>query len=527
MDFRYGTNPILKMDYPDPDVIFVNNTFYMISTTMHYMPGAEILRSYDLINWEHAAFVYDRLDGTESQKLVGEGHIYGKGMWAASLRYHAGMFYVIFACNDTHKTYLYRSETIEGEWAKSTIDGFYHDCSLLFDDDRAYLVHGNTDIYLTELSSDLSAPKKDGINRCILRDTGNTRLGYEGSHIYKIDGRYYLFLIHSKQDRWRRVEACFVADSLLGEFKGGDIFDDDLGFRDSGIAQGGIVEGPENIWHAVLFQDRGAVGRIPVLLPVRWTEENGIRGLSFGNNGKAPTDLRTIDLKPGYTYKPLTDSDDFKYDPIRMYSDNKTDHGCFGFKSIWQFNHEPDLDLISCDDKNGVLWIRTDKTVRNIFHAKNILTQRMTFPKCAAEVTIDGSMLKDGDLAGLAAFQGDYALAGIRRDNNRLYAVMSSYTYPGNSAWELGSGSGKIEECVAIDGEKLRVRINADFGCENGDPDIAECRIYINGEYRKIGTGHHLRFRLDHFTGCRFGLFVMSERNTGGRAGFSDFKRCL
>ena len=118
----------------------------------------------------------------------------------------------------------------------------------------------------------------------------------------------------------------------------------------------------------------------------------------------------------------------------------------------------------------------------------------MTFPKCAAEVTIDGSMLKDGDLAGLAAFQGDYALAGIRRDNNRLYAVMSSYTYPGNSAWELGSGSGKIEECVAIDDEKLRVRINADFGCENGDPDIAECRIYINGEYRKIGTGHHLRF---------------------------------
>ena len=96
-----------------------------------------------------------------------------------------------------------------------------------------------------------------------------------------------------------------------------------------------------------------------------------------------------------------------------MYSDNKTDHGCFGFKSIWQFNHEPDLDLISCDDKNGVLWIRTDKTVRNIFHAKNILTQRMTFPKCAAEVTIDGSMLKDGDLAGLAVFQGDYALAGM------------------------------------------------------------------------------------------------------------------
>lgn len=512
------------MDYPDPDVIFVNDTFYMISTSMHYMPGAEILRSYDLINWEHAAYVYDRLDGTDGQKLKGEEHIYGKGMWAASLRYHAGTFYVIFVCNDTHKTYLYRSKTIEGKWSKSTIKGFYHDCSLLFDDGKIYLVHGNTDIYLTELSSDLSGPMKGGTDRCILKDTGNNRLGYEGSHIYKIDGRYYLFLIHSKRDRWRRVESCFVADSLLGEFKGGDIFDDDLGFRDSGIAQGGIVEGPENVWNAVLFQDRGAVGRIPVLIPVTWTEENGIKGLSFGINGKAPAELETIDLKPGYIYKPLTGSDDFKYDPLRMYSENKTDHGCFGFKSIWQFNHEPDLDLISCDDKTGVLWVKTDKTVRNIFHAKNILTQRMTFPKCAAEVTIDGSMLKDGDLAGLAAFQGDYALIGIRRENSKLYAVMSSYTNPGDDVWELGSEPGKTEERIMIDDDKLRVRIDVDFGGENEYADVAECGIYINGEYRKTGTGHKLRFRLDHFTGCRFGLFVMSEMSVGGSAGFSDFE---
>ncbi len=94
------------------------------------------------------------------------------------------------------------------------------------------------------------------------------------------NGRYYLFLIHSKRDRWRRVEACFVADSLLGEFIGGDIFDDDLGFRNSGIAQGGIVEGPENVWNAILFQDRGAVGRIPVFIPLKLTE--GI--LSFGSD---------------------------------------------------------------------------------------------------------------------------------------------------------------------------------------------------------------------------------------------------
>ena len=519
MNYCYGTNPLLKMDYPDPDVIFVNDTFYMISTTMHYMPGAEILRSYDLNNWEHATYVYDKLDSTGAQKLLGEEHIYGKGMWAASLRYHDGMFYVIFVCNDTHKTYLYRSNSIEGEWHKSTIEGFYHDCSLLFDEGKAYLVHGNTDIYLTELSSDLSVPMEGGIDRCILKDTGNNRLGYEGSHIYKINGKYYLFLIHSKRDRWRRVEACFTADSLLGEFSGGDVFDDDLGFRNSGIAQGGIVEGPENVWHAILFQDRGAVGRIPVLVPLKWTE--GI--LSFGINGKAPAELKTIDLKPGYIYNPLTGSDDFRYDPIHMYTQNRREYGCFGFKSFWQFNHEPDLDLIACDDKRGILWIKTDKTVGNIFHAKNILTQKMTFPSCAAEVTIDGSILKDGDFAGLAAFQGDYALVGIKRENNKLYAVMSSYTNPSEDVWELGREPGKTEERIAISDDRLRVRIDTDFSGDNEDSDVAVCGVYINGEYQKIGTEHKLRFRLDHFTGCRFGLFVMSEMTFGGRGGFSDF----
>ena len=347
MDHRYGTNPILKMDYPDPDVIFVNNTFYMISTTMHYMPGAEILRSYDLINWEHAAFVYDRLDGTESQKLVGEGHIYGKGMWAASLRYHAGMFYVIFACNDTHKTYLYRSETIEGEWAKSTIDGFYHDCSLLFDDDRAYLVHGNTDIYLTELTRDMKGPLEGGLHRILVSDVGNPMLGYEGSHFYKIKGRYYLFLIHSARDKWMRRQAAFSAPSLTDEFVGGDVLSDDMGRASMGVAQGGIVDDTKGNWHAVLFQDCGAVGRIPVT----WNGHDPV----FGNNGKVPKAFLTQVLRRDNNLDPLYGSDDFKENYFGMENPDKKHFGCFGLKSFWQFSHEPDLNLVNIDKENGIL----------------------------------------------------------------------------------------------------------------------------------------------------------------------------
>ena len=102
-----GKNPITGLDYPDPDVIRVDDTYYMVSTTMHFVPGCEILRSYDLVHWEHLSYVYERLDSTEEQRLVGEKNCYGKGMWAASLRYHKGMYYICFVANDTGKTYLY------------------------------------------------------------------------------------------------------------------------------------------------------------------------------------------------------------------------------------------------------------------------------------------------------------------------------------------------------------------------------------------------------------------------------------
>ena len=148
------------MDYPDPDVIRVGNTYYMVSTTMHFFPGCEILSSTDLINWNHACYVYEKLDSTNGQTLSDGTGIYGKGMWAATIRYHIDTFYIMFVCNDTHKTYLYTIKSPEGildesysfKWNKQNVEGFYHDCSLLFDNDREgnthiYVAYGNTDVY--------------------------------------------------------------------------------------------------------------------------------------------------------------------------------------------------------------------------------------------------------------------------------------------------------------------------------------------------------------------------------------------
>lgn len=537
-----GNNPILKMDFPDPDVIYVDGVYYMISTTMHFLPGGQILRSYDLLHWEHAAYVFDHLDSTDAQRLVDDKYIYGKGMWAASLRYHKGTFYVVFVCNDTWKTYLYRSEKIEGPWRKNEIEGFYHDCSLLFDDDdRTYVVYGNRQIYLTELNEDLTGPKEGGLHRLIVQDSDEARLGYEGSHLYKINGRYYLFFIHSLKERWRRVEACFSSDSLEGEFTGGDIFDDDMGFRDSGVAQGGIVCGVDGIWNAILFQDSGAVGRIPVVVPVTW--ENG-RPV-FGIDGKAPHELtlpvsEKCPVKNGeYEYSPLIDSDDFRYGfscgekGIACEENSRaTDvefqrkFGTFGLRSIWQFNHEPDLEMVSRDEKEGKLWITTDKICTDLNHAGNTLTQRMIYPGCTSEVTIDASHLNDGDSAGLCVLQGDYCWVGLQKKEGKLFACMYSQKEE-RGVWDLSKKPAALleeREIFLEEDEKesaFKVRICVDFSDEK---DEAVCEIFEDGQWKKIGGAHKLRFRLDHFAGARFGLFVYSTKKTGGKAGFSNFR---
>ena len=184
-----GTNPVIYSDYPDADVIRVGDTYYMVSTTMHFMPGCVILRSYDLLHWEVASYVYERLEETPGQCLADNKGVYGKGMWAASIRYYEGTFYVCFVANDTGKTYLYTAADIAGPWKKSTIEGFFHDNSLLFDDDgRVYIAYGNREIYITELNESLTAPKEGGLHRMAIKDTGDVILGYEGAHFYKING---------------------------------------------------------------------------------------------------------------------------------------------------------------------------------------------------------------------------------------------------------------------------------------------------------------------------------------------------
>lgn len=507
--------PTIKMDYPDPDIIRVEDTYYMISTTMHFMPGGVILRSYDLKNWEIASYVYDTLEETPSERMEGENSIYGKGMWAACLRYHEGCFYVLFGVPGSG-SYLYTAQEIGGPWNRQRLEspyGYLHDASLLFHDDgRVFIAFGQSEIRLTEWEPDFSGMREGGLNRLIVRETQPVYLGHEGSHLYKIGGKYYLFTIHwpRGEGRERRTQVCFIADSLEGDFVEHEVLSDDMGFRNQGVAQGGIVDTPDGRWYAMLFQDHGAVGRMPVLVPVTWQGELPV----FGSDGRIPATTAVKSTRPDYSYEPLHTSDSFPC--LRDW------RGKYHLKKQWQWNHDPDSRLWGIKEKGG-LWIRTDKVCSNVLQAKNTLTQRMLYPYCAGEVTVDGTGLREGDYAGLCALQGCYGMIGITRTLSRYYLVVVARTLQNTGVGGATAQDympGKVMERIALPGPAVRIRISANF---SDMTDTVEFAWKNNRRWEIVGEKHKLYFRLDHFTGCRFALAVFATQESGGEAVFTDF----
>ena len=244
----------------------------------------------------------------------------------------------------------------------------------------------------------------------------------------------------------------------------------------------------------------------------------------FGVDGRVPQEFPVTSTRPEYGYTSLVQSDNFKSDVELEKVPRATDRvvknvACdtFGLKSCWQFNHEPELCLIERDGLKGNITIRTNKLCQKLTQASNILTQRMSFPVCETEVTLNVSELQEGDYAGLCALQGCYAMVAVTRRNGKLWVEMLACCEDGQTKETREC----LREQVELHTTGLRLRMRAEF---QDMRDMVSFSYDVGEGYERIGSDHKLYFRLDHFTGCRAGLFMYSTQIFGGSVKFSEFK---
>ncbi len=494
-------NPIIKQDYPDPDIVRVDNTYYLLSTTMHFFPGGSVLRSYDLIHWEIAGYVFNELDKTPAEHLSYEQNIYGHGMWAPSLRYHDGLFYALFVSIGKNYSYIFTAADTAGPWERHTINEAFYDASLLFDDDRVFVIHGNNEIKITEIDINRFEVKKGGLNIVAYRDEHNVGLAYEGSHAYKLGNLYCIFNIHWPKDEPAiRTQVVHVADRIEGPYREKELIRDDLGLPHMGVAQGGIIDTPEGKLYGFFFRDQGACGRIPILTPMSVKD-----GFPFvGENGIIPEFDPPASSKQGHRCRPL-------------YSSSFTESGKLSLS--WQFNHIPDPNLYRIC--NNTFELTTGKICTNVTEAVNTLTQRATWPKCHAEVTVDVSMLNLGDHAGICAFESCYGELSISKEEGGYYLNLITRNREDHFNGKRDCMPGNPVEKILLRSPVVRLRIDMDFENMN---DMASFSFKSDKRFEKLPYFHKLAFRLDHFCGVRFGLFCYSTSVTGGTAKFSNFK---
>ena len=245
-------------------------------------------------------------------------------------------------------------------------------------------------------------------------------------------------------------------------------------------------------------------------MPVRWEGDVPI----LGAGGKTPNALEIVSSRPYYQYTPVYASDDFQ--PVT------NNRGEYLLKQQWEFNHVPDAKNWWIA-KEGGLVLRNGKISTNVVHAINTLTQRMMWPGCAAEVTVDASRLKDGDIAGLCALQGCYGLLGVTREHGAYYLVVMERAWENISRLDRAPDymPGSVVEKIRLEDSKVRIRLNVNF---EDMEDEAEFFYQNKKRWKRVGEPHKLVFRLDHFTGCRFGLFNFATKEIGGEAVFTEFR---
>jgi beta-xylosidase len=492
---RQARNPIIWADVPDMAMMRVGDAYYMSSTTMHMSPGLPIMKSKDLVNWQLLGYAYNTLGDNDALTLHNGRTAYGAGSWASSLRNHNGSYYVTTFSSTTGKTHIYRTTDIEkSPWTENSFRPALHDHSLFFDDDgRVYMIYGGGDLRLVELNEDLSGLKPDGINQVAITNASavagpNIGLPAEGSQMWKINGKYYLFNITWPRSGMRTVMV-HRADKITGPYEGR------VALQDKGVAQGGLIDTPQGDWYAYLFRDYGAVGRVPYLVPVKW--ENGWPVL--GVEGKAPDTLNlpaSRGLIPG-----IVASDEFERRP-----------GEPALPLVWQWNHNPDNQLWSLTACPGFLRLITGRVDADFLKARNTLTQRTIGPECSGTTAMDVTNMKDGDFAGLALLQKQYGLVGIKMDGGSNSIVMVS----------AKSGSPVEVEAVLLTRKTVCLKAECDF---KNRVDTAHFFYSLDGKsWTRIGSELKMSYTLPHFMGYRFGLFNFATKTAGGSVDFDCFR---
>jgi alpha-N-arabinofuranosidase len=422
-------NPILAGFHADPSICRAGDDYYIANSSFEYFPGVPMFHSRDLVHWQPIGYALARKSQLPLEKMRASG-----GIYAPTLRYHDGTFYMVTTNVDGGGNFYVTATDPAGAWSEPVhLDREGIDPSFLFDDDGTvyYTRHvGAGNGYIGQQVLDVKTGKLVGEMQEIWRGTGGQ--WPEGPHLYKRDGRYYLMIaeggtsyehrvtIARSDSPWGPFEAC-PHNPILTHAKRSDHPIQALGHAD-------LVETPAGWWLVCLgIRPQGGhfhtIGRETYLAPVRWDADGWP---VVGNNGTLELSMAAPDLPP-HPWPESPTRDDFagRKSATRMpvpggeFAVADVQIGELGFD--WNFVRNPHDGDWSLTERPGYLRLHGSAVTLSDRDSPAFIARRQTALACRASTELSFAPSSENEEAGLAVRGNDanHAECGVTLHDGR------------------------------------------------------------------------------------------------------------
>ena len=460
-------NPVLHADYSDPDVCAVGDDFYMTASSFGCTPGLPVLHSKDLVNWRIVNYALKELEPKEFYNSAR----HGKGVWAPSIRYHKGEFYIYWGDPD-FGIFMVKTKDPAGEWETPVLvkagKGMIDPAPLWDEDGHVYLVHAwagsrskmNSIVVVCEMNAEGTRV----ISNPVLVYDGNDGVNHtvEGPKFYKRNGYYYIFApAGGVATGWQLV---LRSRSVYGPYDPKIVMAQ--GKTDiNGPHQGAWIDTNTGESWFVHFQDKAMYGRVIHLNPMTWVNDWPVIGVDKDGDGcgEPVTIYRKPDVGGTYSIETPVESDEFNARQL-------------GLQWEWHANYQDTFGFTSDLGFVRIYGHVLSENFVNFWEVPNLLLQKFPAEKFTATAKLKVSAKMDGQQSGLIVMGWDYSYIGVEKVGERFI----------------------LKQAVCKDAEQNTPETAVRLA------EIPASRIYEAGLYPNCEREIYLRVKVEKGGICRF-----------------------
>lgn len=496
-------NPVLYADYSDPDVIRVGDDYYMTASSFNETPALPILHSKDMVNWKLVNYAI--------QDILPKEHFSapkrGDGVWAPSMRFHNGEFYIYWGDPD-FGIYMVKTKDPLGKWDEPVLvmqgKGLIDSCPFWDEDGNAYLVHGwagsragvKSILTLNKMNPEGTKLLDKGVH---IFDGHDAHPTVEGPKMYKRNGYYYIFApAGGVATGW---QLALRSKNIYGPYEEKIVLEQGS-TKINGPHQGAWVDTPSGEDWFYHFQDVDAGGRIVHLQPMKWEKDWPFIGTDFNKNGIGEPVLTYKKPNVGQSYPIVTPPETDEFDGEKL-----------GLQWQWSANE----NIVWSSKLPGQKFLRlfsikVPESENNLWNVPNLLTQKFPAPNFAAstKVKLTPEEAKEGKTAGLLVMGLDHQSIVITNKPDGFYVQLRR----SEKADKGGEENILFETKLKNNEVYLKVNVNEPNG-------LCQFSYSENGK-NFIKTGDLFQAKPGKWIGAKIGLYSIST-SKAPRGGYADF----